>query len=283
MAIKMIGLDLDGTLFDPQKRLTERTRSVLRQAIEAGIVIVPATGRPRVGVPKVLTQMQGIRYCVVTNGAGIYDLRENVCLHEVAIERETAARFLERTRSLRSAQGAFIGEWGYMEPCDRERIEQLPLVEEMKAYLIGSRRIVESLPEFVRRQEKGPQKLVLMFLPAQADGVTDRLAAEEIVGTFERLTCVSGGVENIEIMDRRAGKGAALLRLGEMLGIRREEIMAVGDSENDLDMIEKAGLGVAMGNSEAVLLSHADAVTGTNEEDGAAAAIARYALTCRLE
>lgn len=279
MAIKMIGLDLDGTLFDPQKRLTEHTRGVLRRAMDAGIVIVPATGRPRVGVPDVLTQMCGIRYCIVSNGAGVYDLRDNVCLHEVTIEREQAAQLLERTRRLHSVQGAFIGEWGYMEPRDREGIERLAIVEEMKAYLIGSRHIVKSLPYFVRKQEKGPQKLVLMFFPSRSDGGTDRAAAAEIVGTFEALTCVSGGVENIEIMDRRAGKGAALLRLGTMLGIRREEIMAVGDSENDLDMIEKAGIGVAMGNSEAVLLSHADAVTDTNAEDGAAAAIERYALT----
>ena len=117
--------------------------------------------------------------------------------------------------------------------------------------------------------------MVLMFLP---DGDRDRAEAEEILRTYPQFAFVSGGVANYEIMDSGVGKGRALLALGARLGIAPEEIMAVGDSENDLDMIERAGLGVAMANSEEIVKRRADVMTLSNDEDGAAAAIEKYIL-----
>ena len=156
------------------------------------------------------------------------------------MDNQAAAALLEQTRALDLVQGAFVGPWGYMEPVDRERISRLSLVEPMKQYLRTSRKTVDSLPDFLRSCPEGPQK--------------------------------------VEIMDRAVGKGTALLELGHRLGIHREEIMAVGDSENDLDMICKAGLGVAMSNGEEIVRAHADVITVSNDEDGCAVAIEQYAL-----
>ena len=278
MAIRMVGLDLDGTLFNSRKELTEHTRQVLERAIARGIVIVPATGRPRTGLPGVLAEMDGIRYAIVTNGAAVYDLKENRCIYEKYMDKEASAELLRRTRDLQTVQGAFVGPWGYMEEIDRQRIEQLSLVEEMKNYLRSSRKVVDSLPEFVLRETQGPQKLVMMFLKDQNGQPIDSEEAVRITEEYEQFAFVSGGVGNIEIMDRAVGKGTALLELGRQLGIGQEEIMAVGDSENDLDMIRKAGLGVAMANSEEIVCRHADVLTLSNDEDGAAAAIEQYVL-----
>ena len=127
MAIRMIGLDLDGTLFDSRKRLTKYTRQVLEQAIAQGILIVPSTGRPRIGLPENLLEIPGIRYAVVANGSAIYDLKENRFLYQNCMDREAAADLMRRTRRLgHTVQGAFLGEWGYMEAEDSVRIEQLP-------------------------------------------------------------------------------------------------------------------------------------------------------------
>lgn len=278
MAIRMIGLDLDGTLFNSRKQLTAHTRQVLERAAARGIVIVPATGRPRSGLPAVLEHLAGIRYAVVTNGAAVYDLAEDRCIYEKYMDREAAAELLRRTRGLQTVQGAFVGPWGYMEEIDRQRIEQLSLVEEMKQYLRSSRKVVEDLPAFVLGEARGPQKLVLMFLKDREGRPVDSAEAIRIAGEYAQFSFVSGGVGNIEIMDSAVGKGTALLELGRQLGIGREEIMAVGDSENDLDMICKAGLGVAMANGEEIVRRRADVLTGSNDEDGAAAAIERYAL-----
>ena len=148
----------------------------------------------------------------------------------------------------------------------------------MKEYLRSSRKVVDSLPEFVLQEAQGPQKLVLMFLKDQNGQPIDSAEAIRITEEYEQFSFVSGGVGNIEIMDRAVGKGTALLELGRLLGIAQEEIMAVGDSENDLDMIRKAGLGVAMANGEEIVRRHADVLTLSNDEDGAAAAIEQYVL-----
>ena len=278
MAIRMIGLDLDGTLFNSRKQLTARTRRVLEQAAARGVVIVPATGRPRAGLPAVLEELGGVRYAVVTNGAAVYDLKDDCCIYEKCMDPRASAALLRRTRALQTVQGAFVGRWGYMEDIDRQRIEQLSLVEEMKCYLRASRKVVDDLPEFLMQAPRGPQKLVLMFLKDRDGGEIDSGEAIRITREFEQFAFVSGGVGNIEIMDRAVGKGTALLELGRLLGIGQEEIMAVGDSENDLDMIRKAGWGVAMANGEEIVRRNADALTLSNDEDGVAAAIERYVL-----
>ena len=276
MAIRMIGLDLDGTLLNSNKELTARTRAVLQEAAARGIVVVPATGRPLVGLSEEIRTLPGVRYAVVTNGAAVCDLQTGERLHRDCMAVEDAAEILRRTRRLRVVQGVFVGDWGYMEAIDRCRVAELSLAEQMKQYIVASRHVVEDLPSYLRERGEAPEKTVLMFLRTPEGGLFDYDEAIAVVREYPEVQFVSGGVGNIEITHKTAGKGAALLMLGKKLGIAREELMAVGDSGNDLDMIEKAGLGVAMANSEAALLEKADAVTCSNDEDGVAAAIEKF-------
>lgn len=278
MAIRMVGLDLDGTLLNSQKQLTAHTCSVLARAARQGIVVVPATGRPRVGLPESLLTIPGIRYAVVTNGAAVCDLRSGKRLYTNCMPLEDAVEILRRTRTMEVVQGAFIGDWGYMESVDRARIRELDLVRAMQDYLIASRKVVEDLPAYVEARGEAPEKIVINFLKDAEGNARFRQETLEIVRHYSGVSFVSGGIGNIEIIRKGAGKGSALLKLGELLGIEASEIMAVGDSENDLDMIRKAGLGVAMANSEEILFRCADVCTGSNDEDGAAAAVERYAL-----
>lgn len=278
MAIRMVGLDLDGTLLNSQKQLTAHTCSVLARAARQGIVVVPATGRPRVGLPESLLTIPGIRYAVVTNGAAVCDLRSGKRLYTNCMPLEDAVEILRRTRTMEVVQGAFIGDWGYMESVDRARIRELDLVRAMQDYLIASRKVVEDLPAYVEARGEAPEKIVINFLKDAEGNARFRQETLEIVRHYSGVSFVSGGIGNIEIIRKGAGKGSALLKLGELLGIEASEIMAVGDSENDLDMIRKAGLGVAMANSEEILFRCADVRTGSNDEDGAAAAVERYAL-----
>ena len=278
MAIRLIGLDLDGTLFNSRKELTAHTCAVLAKAVRRGIHVVPATGRPRVGLPQQLLTIPGIQYAVVTNGAAVCDLRGGKRLFTDCMDSEDAAEILRRTRPLEVVQGAFSGDWGYMEDIDRRRIRRLDLVREMQDYLIASRKVVDDLAAFAREREEGIEKIVINFIKDETGAPMWRQETETVVRDYPNVTFMSGGIGNIEIIRRGVGKGTALLRLGERLGVAAEEIMAVGDSENDLDMIRKAGLGVAMANSERAVLDCADFVTASNDEDGAAAAIERFAL-----
>ena len=95
---------------------------------------------------------------------------------------------------------------------------------------------------------------------------------------YEDLEVVSSSPNNFEVMNKGTSKGRAVKVLADILNINREEIMCLGDSENDLSMIEFAGLGVAMGNAEEFLKEKADYITDTNENDGVAKAIEKFVL-----
>ena len=92
------------------------------------------------------------------------------------------------------------------------------------------------------------------------------------------FSIVSSESNNLEISDEGATKGLALLELGRMLGLEKSQVMACGDSENDLPMLETVGLGVAMGNAPRFIQEKAAAVTATNDEDGVALALEKYVL-----
>ena len=108
--------------------------------------------------------------------------------------------------------------------------------------------------------------------------LNDLFKAKEELKKYEDLEVVSSSPSNFEVMNKGTSKGRAVKVLADILNINREEIMCLGDSENDLSMIEFAGLGVAMGNAEEFLKEKADYITDTNENDGVAKAIEKFVL-----
>ena len=104
----------------------------------------------------------------------------------------------------------------------------------------------------------------------------DKLAAAIPDDMHERFTIIRSMDDSIEVLHKEASKGRTLKELIDHLGIPRERIMTIGDSGNDIDMVEFGGLGVAMGNAVPEVLAVADVVTSTNNEDGVAEAINRY-------
>ena len=92
--IRMIGMDLDGTLLKTNKELTAYTKDVLKRAAEQGIIVMPATGRPFSGIPKELIRLQEIRYAVTANGARVIDMKKNEVIVEELLAYDTAEAML---------------------------------------------------------------------------------------------------------------------------------------------------------------------------------------------
>ena len=120
--IRLIGLDLDGTLLTSAKELTERTRAVLEELSERGIEIVPVTGRPLSGLPPEVRSLPGLRYAITSNGAVTYDLRDNRVLRSFYIRPETALPLLKTALERKLVYGIFDGGYGYS---DRETYERM--------------------------------------------------------------------------------------------------------------------------------------------------------------
>lgn len=273
MRIKMIGLDLDGTLLNSKKELTPYTKEVIEEAIKQGVHVLVATGRPYTGVPKELRDFLGMRYALTSNGARVLDTEKGILLIERLLPRESARKTVEVFRKYDSLQEIYFDGQGYVDKEKIEHIEKYHHDPNMWEYVRNSRIAVEDVMELLDSKTQDLDKTQALF----AD-MDERSAAWEELSQYEELTLVGSLKYNIEINAVGVNKGKSLVELGELLGIRREEIMAIGDGDNDIVMLQEAGVGVAMGNADDNVKNAADYVAESNDEDGAAKAIVKYVL-----
>ena len=271
--IKMIGLDLDGTLLTDKKELTVRTREVLAKAIRSGIVVLVATGRPWMGVPEELREFPGMDYALTSNGARIIDTRTGNVIEEHLLSVKSAKKALEICRKYDTLQEVYFDGQGYAPAEKMEFVERYHKNPNMWEYMRKTRIPVDDIFELVDRENRGLDKTQALF----AD-MSERKRAWEELARHEVLELVGSLRYNIEVNAAGVNKGTGLVNLGSRLGIKREEIMAFGDGDNDTVMLKEVGFGVAMANGEPQVKEAADYITLSNEEDGVAQAIERFVL-----
>lgn len=271
--IKMIGLDLDGTLFTDKKELLPYTKQILDKAVKQGIIILAATGRPFTGIPQELRNHPGIRYALTTNGARVVDIWSKKILSEHLLPWEKAKKALETLRKYDTLQEVYFDGQGYADTDKLENISRYHQNPHMWEYVRNTRKSVPDVMALAAKRKQDMDKVQALF----ADPEEQKAAWEEL-GKQEGIVLASSLGYNIEINASGVNKGTALIELGNMLGIKREEIMACGDGDNDIEMLKEAGLGVAMGNADEMVKAAADYITLTNQEEGAAKAIEKFAL-----
>lgn len=278
MDIQLIAIDMDGTLLDDEKQLSERNRAALSACLDRGIYIVPATGRPAGGVPEAVSSIPGIRYGILTNGAKVEDLKTGKMIAEAQIGWEQAAEILEFLSQFPVAYDPYIAGRGKMEARFRNHLDQYGLPAVMQKLVLSTRDEVEDEVALVREGRLSVEKINVF--------TGDRKLREMLWKRLEQIQglAVTSSLEyNLEINASSATKGNGLRCLAEHLGLKMEQTMAFGDGSNDLSMIQAAGFGVAMGNAMDIVKEQADYVTGSNQEDGVADAIERFVLSaaCR--
>lgn len=272
--IKLIGLDLDGTLLDSDKVFTEYSRGVIAETLRQGIIVLPATGRPASGIPAEVMKFPGIRYALTSNGARVLDMQEERVLYERLIPYEPGERLLEILQKYDALLEIYYDGIGYASEKDLKVVERYMPSAPMVKYILNTRRPVEDVRRMYRREHRPADKIQALFA-SQEERKDAFFEAEEKV---PEITVCGALSNNLEANAKEANKGTALIKLGEILGIAREEIMACGDGSNDLEMVKQAGIGVAMSNAVDEVKEAADYVTLSNDEDGAARAIEKYVL-----
>ena len=269
--IKLVGLDIDGTLLNTKNQISPRNHAAIRAAIDAGCRVIPATGRPLRGVLPEFIRIPGVDYAVTANGATVVRLSDGEFVIKNWLSRARLQKLYEATQGLWRVFDVFVRGSGYSEKKNLDAAEEWA-PRNMAPYMRMSRQPVESIPDFIAAQE-GFEKCS-MFFTSEENRQKVRQIAQEMGG----FSIVSSESNNLEISDEGATKGLALLELGRMLGLEKSQVMACGDSENDLPMLETVGLGVAMGNAPRFIQEKAAAVTATNDEDGVALALEKYVL-----
>ena len=266
---RIIAFDLDGTLLTTDKRVSAANAEALRRAAEAGAYIVPATGRILKGIPAEILAFPFLRYAVTVNGAMAEDLQEGTILYHAGIDRGRALEILSFLDTEDVIYDSYMNGWGKMTRSHYEKAEAYAPDEHFLKMIRTLRTPVDDLKEYIRTSGE-PIEKVQFFARNPAE--RDRIMAE-VGKRFPEMCLTYSSVQNLEINSREATKGNALMALAKHLGIPAEEVMAIGDSTNDLSMIRAAGCGVVMGNGLPEVLKEADYVTAGNDEDGVAKAV----------
>ena len=276
--IKLVALDLDGTLFDNSSRISERNLTAIRSITDKGIHVVISTGRPFEGIPFDQIKGTGINYAITANGSGIYEISTGKCLYENAMDEELVTPILNFLLTRDIHMDAFIGGKGYTPVQCVETAQKLTVPSSIKNYIITTRTRLDNILQFIHENQLKVQKMTLNFYPAADGTLIDRETVRKFLVSNPSITTVCGGYNNLEFTRADANKGVGLRKLAEILGVNPDATMAIGDTENDLAIIEAAGIVVAMGNATDAVKARADYVTTTNTKDGVAAAIEHFIL-----
>ena len=270
--IRLIALDLDGTLLDSDKRLSEENAAALAKAAEAGVEIVPATGRFYRGMPPIIRDLPYVRYVISINGADVYDAarQETVCGSGIPWQRAVAV--MERLDELDVIYDCYQDGWGWMTQAFYDQADQFAANIHSLDMIRNLRTPVPELKACLKERARDVQKIQIFFRDMEKRAE----ALQSLPALFPDLVVTTSIVNNIEINSRDATKGNALKQLAAHLGIPVAETMAFGDDRNDLSMLLEAGIGVAMGNAQEEVRRAADFVTDDCNNNGVAHAIYRF-------
>lgn len=270
--IQLIALDLDGTLLNAKKELTPVCRQALESAADAGILIVPATGRFFDAMPEAVRALPFLRYAITINGAQALDIQRARSIYRAEIPCRQAIEIMSYLDALPVIYDCYMNDCGWMTRSFQQQAETFTPDPYSIAMIRELRRPVDELKRFLAEHGADVQKIQLFTRDAALRAELLAHLAER----FEALSVSSSVPNNVEINNIRANKGDALQKLAAHLGIPIANTMAFGDGLNDISMIRTAGLGVAMGNAVPEVLAIADAVTASCDADGVAEGILRY-------
>ena len=270
--IRLITLDLDGTLLNSKKELSPENAAALQWAADQGIEIVPTTGRFYGGMPEVIRNLPYLHYAITINGAQVYDVRNDVGIAKAEIPVERAVELMGWLDQFPVIYDCFMDNWGWMTRSLQEKADEFAPNEHYAKMLKELRTPVDELKAFLTERGHDIQKS--QFFAKDMD-LRARLM-EEIPQRFPGLIVSSAVVNNVEINDRNAHKGNAIRQLAQHLGLEMRQVLAFGDGSNDITMLQEAGIGVCMENGLDSVKAVADYITDSCDEDGVAKAIYRF-------
>lgn len=270
---KMVAFDLDGTLLTREKEITPYTSAVLAELVRRKIIVVPTTGRPISAVPEELQQFPGIRYVISANGARVIDLAERKVLSEHLLPQPVGQQALAILNKYDCIIEVYYDGYGFVQADAQARVHELPMDEPIKQYFLATRRAVPDLMAKVAAEHREMDKLQGIFM-----NLADKQAAQAELAQMPEVKLTSALINNLEINLATINKGSAMLDLAAGFGIAPEQIMSFGDGDNDIEMVQAAGFGVAMENGIEEIKAAADYVTASNNHDGVAKAITKFIL-----
>ena len=275
-AIKLLALDVDGTLFDDSGKISQASIDAMNQAREAGIEVVPTSGRDYDGIPWDQLKNVDIDYVITTNGSAVYEAKTKKCLYEKYLDSGKMIPIFEYLLKKEIYINVFVDGVNYTPVQVYSYIDNLDLPDYVIQHMKENRKGISDLIEYLKNGDAKMQKATLNFQKQENGEFLNLKEVQEYLGKCPDIKVVDGGFNNLEFTKAGTNKAAGLKFLAGHLGMTMDEVMAVGDSENDIEMLREAGLGIAMGNASDEVKEVADEITLDNEHEGVAAAIGKY-------
>lgn len=274
MDIRLIALDMDGTtLQDDHVTLSPRNRAAIDAAIAAGVQVVFATGRMRYRLPEQVECIPGIRYAITSNGAAVNDLQDDSVLYTRGLPPTLFLQVYDQLTPLGIYLEAYYQGNAYVSRANDALWNSFPLPEDRRAMMSRNRILVDDLREFVASEQRMVEKINIPYLSDELHELFWQKARQ-----LEGVMLTSSIAHNAEINADGANKADGLAFLCNHLGILPEQVLAVGDNQNDFEMLQFAGLTAVPENGLEVCRALADLVVPSNNEDGVAQAIEQLVL-----
>lgn len=265
MNYKLMAVDMDGTLLTSEKTISPKTVEAVEKAYDAGKYVTISTGRPIQGLSKYEDIIKPDVPVITYNGAMIIKLHSQEVLFHQCVDSASAKEVIEKGNEIGTTVIVWSDNKLYANKIN-DRVNSYKLLSGLEPILI------EDIDKLVKQ---GVTKM-LWLDEAEKHFEYQKMLDETLVN--RRIVYCTSQPTFLEFMGEGVSKAVALEKLGQMLGILREESIAVGDGFNDLEMIEYAGLGIAMENAPEAVKEKADYITDGNDNDGVAKAIEKFML-----
>lgn len=269
MDIKCIALDLDRTTLNAQGKLSKANEEAIRKAIAKGIHVCIASGRAFDTLPQDVVSIPGIEYAITSNGAAVYRIQDKQCLRSYVLTEQSVKKILELTKDFPVTYEGFIRGTAYAAKEYIEDLVKFGATEHAVAYVQSTRHLQDDIVSFLKQHDDELDSMdIVVKDEAQKQKVIEVLKAE-----VEDIYITSSISQLVEISYKDAGKRSGVKFITEYLGLNPKQVAAFGDADNDIDMLEYAGCGIAMENASNGLLAVADVVTLHHDRDGVAYAL----------
>lgn len=269
--IQLLAIDLDGTTLRDDASLSLNVKKALESVIKQNILVVPCTGRALGSLSPEVKAIQGITYAVTSNGAAIEHLLSGQRIYCNLLDKEVSLAILEQVSYYDVMVEVFIQGKAYTEQRFLNHLTHYGTSENYIPYVLSTRNPVDDIRAVI---EQSPENIENINLKTADKQLRQTLWNQLVL--MQTVSITSSSAMNIEVSAADTGKAQAIAHLCKKLGFTMDQVMAIGDSLNDVTLLRQAGISVAMENGVNEVKQAADFITLSNEADGVAHAIKHF-------
>jgi len=259
---KLIAVDIDGTLLNPQGIITKKTKEAIKYAIDKGIYFVLSTGRPIQGIYDIYEQLGLSSPAISYNGAIVLQHKNGPILYECSLLPNDTKAIIEKGDSLDTTVAIWYNSQLFTNKLN-EKAYEYSTISNIKPKIYSNKQEIF---------EKGATKILyyddVKIIEQYQEKLKDTFSSDVVFHTSKPYF--------LEFVNSKVSKANAMKKLGTFLNIEKEQMISIGDGFNDLAMIKYAGLGIAMGNAPQGVKEASQFITSSNDLDGVANAIYKY-------